>query len=79
MTTVRLEELREHLDEVLARVKAGETVEIAEGGEAVARIAPCAEPWEQALGLHRATRSMRDFQFDRIRLTPGPVHTAAQD
>ena len=73
MTTIAIEELELHLRDVLARVESGETVLLARGGEAVARISPC-DPTSAALerafpGAQRITKHLRDIEVEPLRLT----------
>ena len=71
---MNVEELEAHLREVIARVRAGETVEIADGGRPVARLAPCdpvLDRLEEAFpGMRRATRPASDV----LALRPVPLN-----
>ena len=73
---MNIEELAAHLREVIERVRAGETVEIADGGKAVAQIAPCdplAALEKVFPGMRRATRPASDLlDILPVRLN-GPV------
>ena len=62
---MNIDELEAHLRDVIARVRAGETVEIAEGGETVAQITPCddlmARLEKRFPGMQHATVSHKDL------------------
>ncbi|MBA4179536.1 MAG: hypothetical protein C0506_03010 [Anaerolinea sp.] len=46
MERVQVSELQAHLREYLERVRAGETLLVAEDGETIASLGPCVRPYE---------------------------------
>ena len=72
MTKMRVEELEANLLDVLARVKAGETVEIQSEGRSFAQIGPCdrfSELDKVLPGIIHATVHMRDVKLHAVHLT----------
>ena len=50
MERIGVRELRQHASRYLARVRAGETIEVTDRGRAVARLVPVGEPsWEDLI------------------------------
>ena len=67
MTTIAASELPARIEEVLARVRAGETVLVEDQGATLAQIAPCTreEAIERAFpGTKRATQHVRDIHIE---------------
>jgi prevent-host-death family protein len=63
MTRVGIYEAKTHLSELIARVEAGETVEITRHGKAVARLAPAIEVRKRS--LDEVQEEMRKFRRGR--------------
>ena len=51
MDQVNVQEAKTHLSRLLQRVEAGETILLARGGRAIARLEPIAAPGERELGF----------------------------
>ncbi len=79
MTTTRVDERDTTLSNLLARVKAGETIVIARDGEDVAKLTACSptDLLEVAFpGTIHATKHMRDIEFPPIHLSQ-PIDVVA--
>lgn len=64
---VTVEELREKLDEVLAEVKSGESVEITDAGTTIAAMRPT------TIVRHGVKFPFRDFDWGLARRTSTPI------
>ena len=51
MDQVNVQEAKTHLSRLLQRVEAGETILLARGGRAIARLEPVAHPGDRELGF----------------------------
>ena len=71
MTTVTIQELQANARAVIAKVRAGETVLVADEGQTVAEISSGHDARERALGIVPPPRRSRDLTFERSPLAPG--------
>jgi prevent-host-death family protein len=77
MERIGVRELRQHASRYLARVRAGETIEVTDRGRPVARLVPIGEPtWDDLIAAGIVTppeRSMGELlaTFEPYRLPPG--------
>ena len=79
MDRIGVRELRQHASRYLARVKAGETIEVTDRGRLVARLVPAA-PADSARERHVATGLLIPGKGNPLRLpTRRPVTGSSED
>jgi prevent-host-death family protein len=64
MERIGVRELRQHASKYLARVAKGETIEVTDRGQPVARLSPIANDcWEEMIGSGRVLEASDDTPF----------------
>ena len=70
-----MRELRQHASRYLARVEAGESLQITDRGRPVAQLVPASpDPWEELLTTGRVLRPEDDGHVLDVEPAPAPPH-----
>lgn len=78
MRTIGVRELRQHASKYLEEVAAGQSIEITDRGQPVARLVPItSDPWEDLINAGEVVKASRPMNVDDIK--PGAyTHSASE-
>jgi prevent-host-death family protein len=70
MRTIGVRELRQHASKYLAEVAAGESIEITDRGQPVARLVPISsDPWQDLINTGEVVKAARPINIDDLKPT----------
>lgn len=79
MERIGVRELRQHASRYLARVAAGETIEVTDRGTPVARLVPVGnDPWAELIAAGRVIPASEEGDITDLAPLPGPGTASAR-